>query len=393
MHPALKQESLSPARSVKTSYLLGFLLGLHMALPAYVHSTFLSQFVQEKFLGIIFALASFLTIVVFAWLPKLLKSGGNFKVTMVFLILSGISALSLAFSHTSFAAVASFIVSYVSIVVLTFNHDLFLEHSSSNRVTGEIRGTYLLSINAAWVIAQLLGSYVLADSEYKNVFVITSIIALPMLLIVMREFRNFKDRNYHTIPTLKIYRAISAHKGIAGAYIVNFLLQFFFSWMIIYTPIYLHNHIGFEWNVIAVMFAIMLLPFVLLERPFGKLADRVLGEKELLVAGFSLMAITVGMMSFLTTPNIYLWTAILFLSRVGASTVEVMSETYFFKQVTDRDASLIGLFRTTRPWAYVIAPLIATLLLVVIDIRLLFLCLAGVMALGAASSLHMKDTL
>src|SRR5207249_2591358 len=150
----------------------------------------------------------------------------------------------------------------------------------------------------------------------------------------------FKDTQYTDLPVLKLFATARKHKKVIDIYLVNFLLQFFFSWMIIYTPIYLHEYVGFTWSQIAIIFSIMLLPFVILELPLGKIADRVLGEKELLVTGFSIMALTTAAMTFLHSANMVIWIGLLFISRIGAATVEIMSETYFFKQVSDIDVSL-----------------------------------------------------
>ena len=46
-------------------YLLSFFYTLHVALPAYVNSTFLASLVPEKFVGIIFTISSLLTIIAF----------------------------------------------------------------------------------------------------------------------------------------------------------------------------------------------------------------------------------------------------------------------------------------------------------------------------------------
>src|SRR3989344_4638134 len=120
-----KRISSASLHSVKISNVLGFLLGLHMALPAYIHSTFLSQFLPEGLVGVIFSVASLFTIITFAYLPRLLRKIGNFRATLIFLALSGGSAASLALSDLAPALIMAFIVSYTSVVVLTFKHDLF----------------------------------------------------------------------------------------------------------------------------------------------------------------------------------------------------------------------------------------------------------------------------
>ena len=163
--------------------------------------------------------------------------------------------------------------------------------------------------------------------------------------------------------------------------------------MVVYTPIYLHSHVGFGWNKIGIIFTVMLLPFALLESPLGRLADEKYGEKEILSAGFVIIAVATAALAFVGGPNFYLWMLGLFATRVGASMIEVMNETYFFKKNSDRDPSIIGLFRMTKPFAYIIAPLFATVLFFFADYRLSFLVLGMIMLLGLRYSLTLKDTL
>jgi MFS family permease len=171
-----------------------------------------------------------------------------------------------------------------------------------------------------------------------------------------------------------------------------FLLQFFYAWMIIYMPIYLNQTVGFDWTTIGFMFAIMLVPFVILEAPLGRLADSRYGEKEMLSIGFIIMAIAVAAVAFFTDHNVIVWTAILFVSRVGAAITEVMTETYFFKKVDASNTHLISFARMTRPLAYVIGPVIATILLTIFDIKGLFIFLAFLMLYGLRYSLSLVDT-
>jgi predicted MFS family arabinose efflux permease len=140
------------------------------------------------------------------------------------------------------------------------------------------------------------------------------------------------------------------------------------------------------------MFSIMLAPFLLLEAPLGRLADKVLGEKELLITGFFIMALATGTMYFFTQTSFALWAGILFMTRVGAACVEVMTETYFFKKINAGDAAVVGLNRAVRPFAGLVGPLIATGLLVYISLPSLFLALAIFTLLGIPVAVALKDT-
>ena len=126
------------------------------------------------------------------------------------------------------------------------------------------------------------------------------------------------------------------------------------------------------------MFAIMLLPFPLFEIPLGKLADRKLGEKEILMTGF----IVAGLSTVV----------ILFISRVGASAIEIMTESYFFKHVDGKDTDTISLFRILRPLGYIIGPLLGGVALIFINIKMIFLIPGFMLLLGVLPAFGIKDT-
>jgi MFS family permease len=77
----------------------------------------------------------------------------------------------------------------------------------------------------------------------------------------------------------------------------------------------------------------MLLPFVFVQFPLGRLADKKWGEKEILSLGFIIVAIATGLISFISGGSMILWMTILFITRIGAATIEIMCDTYFFKKV------------------------------------------------------------
>lgn len=135
----------------------------------------------------------------------------------------------------------------------------------------------------------------------------------------------------------------------------------------------------------------MLLPFVLFEWPVGKLADTKYGEKEIMSLGFFLMGLALIFMPFLGHTVVY-WTMVLFLSRVGASFVEVTTESYFFKHVDSRDIGFINIYRLVRPIALILAPIIGVLAINVFSFTASFLVIAIIVFWGLKQSLHLKDT-
>lgn len=149
---------------------------------------------------------------------------------------------------------------------------------------------------------------------------------------------------------------------------------------------------GFVWTEIGIMTAIMLLPFVFIEYPAGRIADKVLGEKELLIVGFIIIATFTGFISFLNVPNFFIWAALLFTIRIGASLIEIMTEIYFFKHINGNDTNTISFFRIVRPTAYIIGPAVASIALIFVDYRFIFLILGILLISGVFFSLRIQDT-
>ena len=321
------------SRALFILYLVGFLFALNQALPAYISSTFLAGFAAEKIVGLIYTIASAVTIVLFFILPRLLRQFGNYRLAFWLLVLNGISMLGLAGTHSFSLAAGFFILNFIVVSLLIFNLDIFLESYSRDSQTGSIRGVYLTVINSAWVFSPLLVGFILSDGDYWKIYLAGALLILPALFLLRGGFRKFSDPPYKNIAIILALKNIWRQRDLFRIFSVSFLLGFFYTWMIIYTPIYLHEHLGFSWQTIGLIFTIMLLPFVLTETPLGKLADKKWGEKEILSLGFVVMALATAAMAFVNLPSAALWATLLFITRIGASAIEVMSDTYFFKKV------------------------------------------------------------
>jgi MFS family permease len=124
----------------------------------------------------------------------------------------------------------------------------------------------------------------------------------------------------------------------------------------------------------------------------GELADRKYGEKEILTIGFVIMGLSTLLISFLTVKNIILWTLLLFLTRTGAAFVEITSDSYFFKHVDESKTDTISVYRSTRPLAFVLAPIMATVSLEFIPYGYLFLVIGIIAVLGTHWSMRIVDT-
>jgi len=373
-------------------YILGFLFAFTSSIPAYVNSSFLESLTNAQLVGVIYSVGSILTLVTLILIPKILKKYGNYKVATVFAIAYLLNFLSLAFSSNIIFIIFSFLISGAIATIIYFSLDIFIEHNSSDIKTGRIRGIYLTCINLAWLVSPWLAGIIVDESFYRRIYFVVALMLIPVIFIILFNLRNFKDPEYKYVSVIDTIKSFNVNKNIKNIWISSYLLQFFFACMVVYLPIYLNQHIGFDWVTIGLMFSIALIPFVLVQIPLGCWADKKVGEKEILVAGFLIMAIFTFIIPYITNNNFIIWTAILFMTRVGAAMVEVMNDTYFFKNVEDKNINLINLYRTASPLSYTTAPLAVTILIYFIPLGSIFYLLGLLMFLGVKVCFSLKDT-
>jgi len=103
-------------------------------------------------------------------------------------------------------------------------------------------------------------------------------------------------------------------------------------------------------------------------------------------------AFSTAFLFFLHSESVLVWGGALFATRVGVALIEIMTETYFFKQIDGNDTSILSIFHMLRPLAYAVGPFTAGLFLLVFDIQYLWLVLGGLMLIGVFHSYALVDT-
>jgi len=375
------------------TYLLGFLFYIHAYLLIYINSSFLAQFTSARTVGLIFTIGNLAAMLGFIAAPRMLEYLGNFRTTLIVIILEFVAVGGLATFESLAYIIPLFVGHSVMVRMLGFSADVFLESGSDDRHTGNIRGVFLTITNIALVLSPLAVGIVLGDTtNYWRIYTISSLILAVPLLLLLLQFRKYKDPVYVRVPFAATFKEILRRKNVLRILLSNLTLRLFYAWMVIYTPIYLHQTIGFSWDKIGIIFTVMLLPYVLFELPLGRLADSKWGEKEILSVGFVILAISTSALSFISSSNFWVWAVALFITRIGASLVEIMNETYFFKKVDATDSNIIGFFRMVQPAAYVVAPLVASVALLFLEIRYVFVVLGLLLLTGLIYSTKLKDT-
>ena len=341
-------------------YLAGFLFSIPIALASYINSSFISSFIGEKFVGLIYVLGSLCSVLALLLAPKIWKKLGGYKFLLSIILLDAFSFLILALTKNVWSAILVFILGFSMNTLVVFSLDEILKIFSKENTTGKIRGVYLVMCNFAWILAQLASGTILGGFSFARIYFIGFLVMILFLTIVFLNLQNIPDPQYDKIKSLKYIKEFFKNKNLFRAYGLSFLVQFFYCWMVVYTPIYLHAHLGFSWVEIGTIFAIMLLPFIIIPFPLGRYADKI-GERKLLIFGFMVATLATFSLFFVKIHEVWIWALLLFTTRVGAATIEVMSDAYFFKHIKPENEEFIGVYRSASPVAYILGPLLASL--------------------------------
>jgi MFS family permease len=366
-------------------------VSFHFFFVYFINSTYLKSVVQERYVGYLYMAGAFINILIFLGIPYFLRKHGNFRMSMMLIVLEAGALIGLAFATKPWMIISLFILHSAVGPILFYMMDIYLERYAKPEEMGSMRGIYLTMQNIPPIITPFIAGLILIKPNYWIVYLMGAAFLVPLTVILVSYFKKFKDQEYYVLDLKEAAIHFYNKKNLFDVFIDHFLLHLFYGVSVIYMPIYLADHIGFDWGSIGIIFSIMLLPFVLFQIPIGNLEDTYHDEKYVLVIGFCIMSATFMLIPFIHEASIVVWATLLFTSRIGASLVEVSSESYFFKHIHADNAGFISFFRMTRSLPYFISPLLLTIAVTFFGFKYIFLMTGVLMLFGVRYTLMIKD--
>ena len=316
--------------------------------------------------------------------------------TLFLLMTNFVAVLGMAHAETLRVAIPLFLYHLVAVPLIIFNIDVFMEEQIGNNETstGGRRGLLLTLSALIGAVTPLTSSLIIdfSGGDFTNTYMVSAATLIPVIAILVFYFKDFSDPQYSEIDLFAAMRTFWDNNNIRYVFIANFVLQMFFMMMVVYTPLYLTGYINFTWAQFGLIMFFAQLAYVVLEYPIGIVADKYIGEKEMMGFGFLIIAIATSWMSFITITSVLVWSLVMFMTRVGAALVEATTESYFFKQTKSSDAQIISFFRITRPLAYLAGALLASLALLYFPFNLIFVLAATLMVPALFCTLNIADT-
>jgi MFS family permease len=375
------------------TYFATLLYSFHYFFVTYINSSYLSQFIGDQNIGTLYTVSSIVTLIIFFNIAHVLRRFGNYRLMILILVIEILSLLGLALFKNSSLIIIAFLLHHAVNPLIIVSLDIFIEHYSKAESVGKIRGGMITVMGVAAIISPVVVGNIIGLENFQTVYLISALFTVAMFAVVYKNFKNYRDSQYLTTKGIDILHRFLGDKNIKDIFISGIILQFFFSWIIIYVPIYMFQYLGFSWPQIGLAISISLLPFVLFEIPLGQLADKRIGEKEILLTGFFIMICSMLIIGQVTVASLPLWIALLTLARSGASFVEIGSDTYFFKQINEKNDELVSFWRMTHPIGYLLGAIAGSVSLILLPFQYIFFVLGGILMVGLIYGARIKDTL
>ena len=325
---------------------------------------------SDVYVGYYFAILAVISLAVSLLSGKILKRFS--KITLTKTILAVLATIFFLLTFTTsiwnFAALDIGRVILISLFFIILA--IFVRDFASEEEMALAEGRFFLFSNIGWVIGPLTGGFIAKTYGPESVFIFTAGCYIVLLGLFLQQHIIAKHPNIKNttskISTTTNVGSISENineyfknKDLVTASIISFGMYFWWSISGIYIPIALKN-LGFAPDVIGLIFALNVIPLILLEFHSSDGA-RQYGIKTYLVMGFSILSLCLILFTLASIPMLI---KLMIVINVGSAFIEPIKEIFFFKVVAPRDEErFYGIYSASYPIAYIIAPLFGSLML------------------------------
>ena len=212
---------------IRFLYCISFIFSIQYALVVYINSSFLEIKIGENLVGIIFTIASFLSILALLQITHLLNRLGNYQASMLIILANVTSLFLMGFGKSVSLIIFGFILYNITNYSLMFSRDVFIEDLADQKAMGKTRGLFLTAINIAWVFATLILGFMMTRFSYSGVYILAAFMSLSSIFLIFPYFKQFKDPKYSKISVFETFKKILGDKNLKKIFTSEFLLRFF----------------------------------------------------------------------------------------------------------------------------------------------------------------------
>jgi len=271
-------------------------------------------------------------------------------------------------------------IGYAAAVCFTWTAlSILVNNSSTRRNLGDSEGEYFTFVNLGVLFGLLVGGAIATAFSYSSVFFFASAMFIGIYFISGSIGINYDKNGHKSIKSIRAEaKRFFSNADLRKTYLLNVGLYFWVSIAFLYLPIIMRS-LGLGFKSIGMVFAAIIVPYVLLEYPIGQLAQKE-GSRKYLSLGFLAIA-AASILIYANFGAIYSMALFFFLASMGAAMIEPLNEMDL--NARSRNGKIVEnmtIFKTSLRVAYFIGPLTAAALIEFFGMREMFLVLGIIMA-------------
>ena len=372
--------------------IMGLVSSFAVALVVTIWAIYIDTFVHNaSYVGFITAFFTIIGTLSYIFLTPLIERCNKVK-------LYGLTILTYIISYILFAFLSSLYVVIIlgSILAITGSLKIivfgiiFRDKTKDNSVSKN-EGLIYTIINLSWFIAPIVAGFIANKYGIKEVF----LLAAGILLINSFLFRIFnikdnqKNKKIDKKPLKQFFNYFKDKKRV-HAYFLGGGVNLWWSLIYIYIPIYLYE-LGLGEKIIGYFLGAVVLPLILTEYYFGKLAGKK-GFRKIFLIGYLILSVVAFTAFFI--PNIYLLLGILILASLGTAMLESTTEAYFFDVITTKERDkYYGPYNTTIELNSFLGSALPAVILLFLPFKSIFLFFGAAMLILSLMSLRIKEVI
>lgn len=296
----------------------------------YMDSFFNSMMIVGFFSSLL-AIVSFLS---YFFIIPLIEKTSKSKIYIWSLILFAITYILFAINTNLYIFVLlAFVVVFSRTLKIT-SFGLIIRNSSSKKQLSKNEGLVYTFANISWLIGPLIAGFIAEKYNFSIIFILGAIFTL--IAAILFKFSKIQDNNKKKIIDKNIFKNFKdffKSKNRTLAYILGGGVNLWWSLIYIFIPLFImRNNLGEIW--VGFFLAGVIIPLILLEYPFSKLAGKI-GFKKIFKIGYIIPCILALACFFVT--NIFIILILLVLASIGKAMTEPTTEAYFFDILKEKE--------------------------------------------------------
>lgn len=355
----------------------GFLLAVSFAAFSPWRSIFIEGFGQNRSLvGVISTFFSLFLVPFYLIMARLVLKFGKKSMLLGAGFLMLVTAVAIGVRPTLLVFLLGHSFYLLGRSFAFFVLELLIKKYSLENEIHFIQGKVSAIVNLGWFLGPIFGGFLVSTFSISGILWFMGFCAILTLILVLRGVSIFDP--LPSAPPTKTesffadFKEFATRSDFLFYFAIALGLNMVYGLTTTFLPLLLWE-LGASNQLIGIGFALSVLPFVVLEPIFGRLADKIGHERQFFSVGFLIMALSLILTGF--SQNTYFLITLLLFGSIGASFIEGIDQSLFMKKANHHKISMIGIYSTAGALGYAVALLLSAALLIFVNLSGLFVIL------------------